>query len=206
MTRTGATLNPVPLLLLATLILAGCAAGGRDTTRAPVPRTLTDFRPGEIRQPAVVIALSSAFDARAGSAVTAEYEGALLEGLNARGIIVRDARRASEVGPDLRAAVAHARTVEADSVILVTVEVRPATVVFCRESRRPVSLGVTVWQQRVEIARASDAAVRLRTEGAELEVTDADVDCDDPRRPRRRAPADTATAAAERLLTEIFGR
>lgn len=83
----------------------------------------------------------------------------------------------------------------------------PATVVFCRELRRLVSLGVTVWRQRAEIARASDAAVRLRIEGAELEVTDADVDCeDDPRRPRRRAPADTATAAAERLLTEIFGR
>jgi hypothetical protein len=194
------------LLLFAALLLAGCAADGRDTTSAPVPRTLTDFRPGEIRQPAVVIALSSALDARAGTALTAEYEGALLEGLNARGIIVRHAGRASEVGRDVRAGVAHARAVEADSVILVRVEVRPATVVFCRESGRPVSLGVTVWRQRVEIARASDAAVRLRTEDDGLDVTDADVDCEDPRRPRRRAPAETATLAAERLLTEIFGR
>src|SRR2546425_13297332 len=78
-----------PALALLTPAAAACASPsgvGRVTIRA------ADFRPAEVRQPAVVVRVTFAggLSDREREALPAEYEGALLEGLNARAVLAKD--------------------------------------------------------------------------------------------------------------------
>src|SRR3989442_14938579 len=73
----------VALAVLGLAAVACASARGVE----PVPIRAADFRPAQIRQPAFVVRLAFAGQRsdREREALPVEYEGALLEGLNARG-------------------------------------------------------------------------------------------------------------------------
>src|SRR5437870_8830143 len=78
----------------AALAVLGLAAAACASARGvePVPIRAADFRPAQIRQPAFVVRLAFAGQRsdREREALPVEYEGALLEGLNARAVLAKD--------------------------------------------------------------------------------------------------------------------
>ena len=194
-------------LALLGLAAAACAApGGVDL----VPTRATDFRPAQIRQPAVVVRLAYAgqLSDRERQAFPAEYEGALLEGLNARAVLAKDVQVLTGPGAtlDARQALERARGLGADHAILVDVRVATGEALFCRERRRPFRAPATSWSQSVRVLRASDGAARLTIpEDAGLTVTDLDADCDNPRDSRRLPAGEAVASAVARLLTRVVG-
>src|SRR5437762_5989056 len=107
----------------------------------PAPIRAADFRPTQVRQPAVVVRLAFAgqLSEREREALPAEYEGALLEGLNTRAVLAKDVEilAQGDAKLDAHAALARARTLGADHAIVVDVRVATGEAIFCRESRRP---------------------------------------------------------------------
>ena len=189
----------------ALVTLAVAAACASPTTSAPT--RATDFNPRQIRQPAVFVAITigNGLSTRDGAELTAIYEGVLVEGFNARAVLPRDVRGGSEGRLDPQAALARAREIGADHAVLVRVSVTRGDRLFCREARRPVRGSATTWQQEADVLRVSDGARRATLGGEGLEVTDADVDCDDPRASRRRSTDETVGDAVNRLLTRLLG-
>jgi hypothetical protein len=191
--------RPWLVLPLAALVTA-CAGPARRAA----PERAPDFRSVEVRQPAVVLRVTLAagrFSDQEREALPATYEGALLDGLDARAVLPRDVQRGTL---DSGAALARARAVGADHAILVDLELTRGEPVFCREGQRPFRASATTWTQTVTVVRASDGATRLALAGPALAVTDFDADCDDPGQSRRRSGAETATEAVTRLLTRLL--
>src|SRR2546425_10865397 len=151
-----------PALALLTLAAAACVSTS-GVERVPI--RAADFRPAEARQPAVVVRVTFAggLSDREREALPAEYEGALLEGLNARAVLAKDGPglAGGDAKPDAHAALQRARTLGADHAIVVDVRVATGEMIFCRESRRPFQAPATVWSQSVQVLRSSDGAARL---------------------------------------------
>lgn len=194
-----------PALLAAAL--AACAgplgdpAGERAAFRAP------DFRAAEIREPAVFVRValaSGAFEGRERIQLIAAYEGALLEGLDARAVAPRDAQRVVSGTLDGPAALARARQVGADHAILVDVRVERAEPIFCRDGRRPFRAPATTWTQRLEVLRVSDGASRVVLAGPALVVADVEPDCERPQASHRRTSDETVLEGVSRLLTRLL--
>lgn len=134
------------------------------------------------------------------------YESALLEGLDARAILVRDLRsvEASGAVPDAGAAAARARDVGVDHALVVSVRVEPSVVRVCEETRRPLQGRATVWRSEARLVRAADGGERLR---AEVTTPDVESECEGGRpNVQRRGVQATTTTAVERLLTKMFAR
>jgi|SRR5207302_3669216 len=196
-----------PALALLGLAAAACVSPGGIE---PGPIRAADFGPAQVRQPAVVVRLAFAgqLSEREREALPAEYEGALLEGLNMRAVLAKDVQilTRGDAKLDAQAALARARALGADHAIVVDVRVATGEAIFCRESRQPFRAPVTVWSQSVQVLRASDGAARLALSGdAGLTVTDLDADCDDPRASRRLATREAIASAVARLLTRVVG-
>jgi hypothetical protein len=185
-------------------LIAACAG----PTRQPAPARAPDFRPTEVRQPALVVRVTLAsgrFSDREREVLPATYEGALLDGLDAGAVVPRDLQRVENGALEPSAAVARARAIGADHAMLVDVEVTRGEPIFCRQGRRPFRASATTWTQTLTVLRASDSAPRLALGGSALVATDLEPDCDDPRRSRRRSAQETAVEAVSRLLTPLLG-
>jgi len=195
---------PLPLVLTALLFAAGCASitGDRET----VPVRAADFTPAEIRQTTVLIRLGLPnLDDRRRSSFTADYEGALLDALNARAVIVKDTRVLGERdrATDTTAALARARDLDAGALIVVDARMTSRRLSVCEDSERPRRIESAVLAQRVEVLRAGDGATRLRiVEG--LDVPVVQVDCE-AGRARRRTMPETFSEAAERIVRGLLG-
>src|SRR5256886_10743275 len=154
-----------PALALLTLAAAACVSPS-GVERVPI--RAADFRPAEVRQPAVVVRVTFAggLSDREREALPAEYEGALLEGLNARAVLAKDVQvlAGGDAKLDAHAALERARTLGADHAIVVDVRVATGEMIFCRESRRPFQAPATVWSQSVQVLRSSDGAARRSEE------------------------------------------
>jgi len=194
------------------LAVLGLAAAACASARGvePVPMRAADFRPAQIRQPAFVVRLAFAGQRsdREREALPVEYEGALLEGLNARAVLAKDvqvlAGRTAKL--DARAALERARALGADHAIVVDVRVTAGESIFCRESRRPFRAPATVWSQSVQVLRTSDGTTRLTiTDDSGLAITDFEADCDNPRASRRLPIGEAVASAVARLLTRVVG-
>jgi hypothetical protein len=195
---------PLPLVLAVLLLGAGCASitGGREI----VPVRAADFTPAEIRQTAVLIRLGlGGLPDRQRGSVAADYEGALLEALNARAVIVKDTRVLGERdrAADTTAALARARELDAGALIVVDARLTSRRLSVCEDSERPRRIESAVLAQRVEVVRAGDGATRLLlVEG--LDVPVVQVDCD-AGRARRRTMQETFSEAAERIVRGLLG-
>src|SRR5437870_8056993 len=103
-----------PALARLTLAAAACVSPS-GVERVPI--RAADFRPAEVRQPAVVVRVTFAggLSDREREALPAEYEGALLEGLNARAVLAKDVQvlAGGDAKLDAHAAPDRARTLGA---------------------------------------------------------------------------------------------
>ena len=194
------------------LAVLGLAVAACASTRGvePVPIRAADFRPAQIRQPAFVVrlAFTGQRSDREREALPVEYEGALLEGLNARAVLAKDVQvlAGRDAKLDARAALERARALGADHAIVVDVRVTAGEPIFCRESRRPFRAPATIWSHSVQVLRTSDGATRLTiADDSGLAITDFDADCDNPRASRRLPPWEAVTSAVARLLTRVVG-
>src|SRR5919198_306555 len=113
-----------PAFTLLGLAAAACVSpGGAEV----VPIRAADFRPAQIRQPVVVVRLAVAGQQseQDREALPAEYEGAMLEGLNARAVLAKDVQvlAGSDAKLDAHAALERARALGADHAVVVDVRV-----------------------------------------------------------------------------------
>jgi len=190
------------------LLTAACAT---VTPGDLVPSRAPDFRPEQVRRPLVLARLVRApgqWEAPDGSALLAEYQGTLLELLNARAVLAAEVQVLGERDPRLDPAVAvdRARRLGADHAILVEIRVARVQPAFCLDTRRPLRASATLWSQSLRVLRAHDGAVRLATEpGGALDVLDVEIDCETPRESRRRSLRETAEAAVRRVLGQVVG-
>ena len=198
------------ILLVATAIvsLVSCST--------PSPGRLTpsvaggeSFQASELREPAVFVRVeveSGNFTERERAELPREYEGALLEGLNARAILTKDMRVVSmRERLDSKLGLARAREIGADHVLVVDVRVSRGGTVTCRGRRRPLRSVATRWSQAIEVIRAVDGATRFAIARPGVEVADLDPDCDEPQDAEQRSLGDTTNRAVERLLQRVFG-
>lgn len=197
---------PVKIRLAAVLALSAACA---TPTGEPLTTRATDFKSSEVRQPAFFIRFTfgpGSWSDRERASLPEEYEGALLEGLNANAVLVRDVQLARARGGafDPPSALLRTRDVGADHAILIGVTIDRQPLIFCRETR-PFQAVSTVWNQEVDVLRASDGAVRLALRRPVLSVSDVEPDCERPRESQRRSPTETITQAVNRLLSRLFG-
>ena len=116
------------LLIAMSLAITACASS------APHGATETPDRPAsfdarEFRQPAIFVRVdvrTAQLSTRDASEAPGEYQGLLLEGLNAKAVVPRDVTVVAERDAlDRRAAVARAREVGADHALLVDTSSTP---------------------------------------------------------------------------------
>lgn len=191
------------------LAAAACASGPSER---PAPLRLADFKPEQVRRPVFFVrfTFASGFEDEERRTAVADYEGALLDGLNARAVLAPDVvfLRERDAKLDAAARLARARALGADHAVSVEVRaVRPVLATFCAETRRPLRASATLWGQAVSVVRASDGATRLQVPatGGGLEVYDVDADCTNPRESRRRPSAEALGEAVTRLLDRVVG-
>jgi hypothetical protein len=193
----------VPIALLA-MACATPGSGPVSMPRAP------DYRAREIRQPAIFVRVAGWPDLndREREALADIYEGALLEAFDERGFPPTDLQR---VAPgerfDTRSALVRAREVKADHVIIIDLKVSRRDAIFCRDSARPFRAITTVWSQGVQVLRVSDGASRMAVApGGDLDVTELEADCANPRRSQQRDRAHMLGEATQSLTQRVLGR
>ncbi len=200
----------VPALAALAPILAACAA--LSSTPQVVPTRAADFKPSEIRQPIVFVQMSfgpGEYTDEERKSMPQEYEGALLEELNAQAVLTREVR--VSIAPrnakrDSGPALARARELGADHAIFVEVRVIRGPLQFCQGTRRQFQALATLWGQTAEVVRASDGVVRLRiAPGPTMAVFDLDADCENPRESRRRTTTEALAESVKRLLRRLLG-
>jgi hypothetical protein len=196
-------------VLLGIVLLAAACASSSGSSPASLPRA-PDFSARQIRQPAVFIRVAGWPDLndREREALADTYEGALVEALDEYGSPPSDLRR---VVPgerfDTRMALARAREVRADHVIVIDLKVSRRDALFCTDSPRPFRAITTVWSQGVQVLRVSDGVSRVAVApGGDLDVTELEADCANPRRSGRRDRAQMLAAATQALTQRLLGR
>jgi len=195
-------------LAVPALLAAACAAGLEGE---PAPARAPDFRPEQVRRPLVLVRLvrgAGRWEERESRALPDEYQGALLEALNARAVLAREVqvRGEREGGLEPRAALARAREVGADHVVLVEIRVSQVQPVFCRDGRRPFRAAATLWSQSLQVLRAQDGAVRLSVAaGSALDLLDVEPDCENPGESRQRSAGEVIDEAVRRMLGRVVG-
>jgi hypothetical protein len=191
-------------MIAAALIATGCAAPGGP---APLMRA-PDYSAREIRQPALFIRVEEGRDSGERGSLADLYEGSLVEAFDERGVPPADVQRVSaRTGLGPRAALARAREVRADYAVIVELRLERRDATFCRGGRRPFAATTTVWRQGVQVLRVHDGTSRLAVPpGQELDVTEMEPDCADPRKSRLRDRAEMIATAIEAVAERILGR
>lgn len=197
-------------LLPVTLCAQGCVTPEPRAFRHP------DFRPHEIRRPALVLQLSlGEFSPREQNSIPDAFEIALLEGLNAEGILPVDVtllpRRSTSGTPskgiDRRQALDRGRALHADVVVILDASLSRRDLVFCREERRPFVARATLWMLGAEALRVADGT-RLLIEplGPTLQLSDVEPDCGQGRIERRLSTQELLNLAVQKILALLFRR
>ena len=210
----------VTLPLLGVLLLtSGCA-----TSEPPAFRH-SDFRPAQIRRPAVMLQVSldptglpgeGEFLPREWNSIPEAFEIALLEGLNAEGILPVDvslSARPSSRGAvpferiDRRQALERARTVKADVVLILDVSLSRRDRVYCQEERRPFMARTTLWTLGAEVVRVADGArLLIEPPGPTLRLGDVEPDCERGRIGRRLSAQELLDATVQQVLSLLLRR
>lgn len=210
----------IALPLLVALLLQGCVTPGPAALRHPA------FRPAEIRRPFVVLQVSlehtgfigeGEFSAQERASIPEALEIALLEALNAEGIVpvevtlsARRSQRDSAVPLeqiDRTQALERARALKADVVMILDVSLSRLDLVYCRAERRPFVAHTTLWTLGAEVLRVADGA-RLLVEppGPGLRQGDVEPECDRGRIARRLSAEELVDRAVKRGLSLLLGR
>jgi hypothetical protein len=187
-------------------ILAACAEPA--PTREVIPTRAIDFRPSQIRQLVVFaqLRLDGEYSDEEKKSMPEEFEGVLLEELNARAVLVKEVRvtlgaARRNPGP----ALARARELDADHAVVVDVRVSRRAQVFCQGTRRRFQAVATQWDQSAEVVRTSDGTVRYRIAPESMPpVLDLEADCDSPWDSRRITTTEGFTESVKRLAMRLL--
>lgn len=221
-TQGACDLNCLPAigaLLGALWLLPGCATPEPGAVRHPA------YRPAEIRRPAVVLQVSldqtgfgeGEFTSEERASLPEQFEARLIDGLNAQGIFPLDvaltANRAYRKGSspfdhlDRGQALARARSLGADVLLLADMHLGRRDLVHCRGARRPFVARTTVVAVTLEVLRAADGTrLLLEPPAADLRLTDVEAECAPERSVRRLSAEELSDAAISRILTRLTGR
>lgn len=211
-------LAPLSLLLVA-LGLPGCGTSELRAFRHP------DFTPLKIRRPAVVLQVSldragslgeGEFSAREQRSIPDAFEIALLEALNAEGILPVDATvsvgrstlaSAPFEGIDRRQVLDRGRTLGADVVMIVGASLARRDLVFCREERRPFIARAALWTLAAEVLRVADGArLLIEPPAPAWQLADVEPDCERGRIGRRLSAQELLDALVQRVLSLLLRR
>lgn len=181
-------------------LLTGCVSPGPVALRHP------EYRPTEIRRPAVVLQVSLD-QAGFGEGVPDLFEAGLIDALNNQGIFPLDVALTTSTMLDRGHALARARSLRADVLLLVDMHLRRRDVVYCRGTSRPFVAPSTVLAVMIEVVRASDGTrLLLEPAGADPPLTDIEADCGRQRSVRRLSIEELAGAGISRALTLLLRR
>ncbi|MFQ5897021.1 MAG: hypothetical protein ACE5JN_02065 [Candidatus Methylomirabilia bacterium] len=214
------SLRPALALTLAALSFSRCLSPEPGAFRHP------DFRPADIRRPAVVIQVSldrtsllgeGEFSPRQRSAIPQAVEIGLLEGLNAEAILPVDVtllarpsyrdRASPFTRIDRQLALEQARTLNADFVLILDVHLSRQPVLHCRGGRRPFRVRTTRWTFGAEVLRVSDGTrLLVRPPAPGLRLDDVEPDCDRGRVDRRRTAHEMLEVSVRRGLSLVLGK
>ena len=196
----------VPPIAALAAILAACAAP--TPRREDIPTRASDFRPSQIRQPVVFarLQLDGQYSDEERKTMPQELEGVLLDELNAHAVLAKEVRvSVGDATRDPGPAIARARELRADHVILVDVRVARGLLLFCQGTRRRFQATATRCGQAAEVLRTSDGLVRLRiVPGSLPPVADLDPDCDNPRDSRRLTTTEAFAESVKQLMTRLL--
>lgn len=205
-------------LLPVTLCAQGCVTPEPRAFRHP------DFRPLEIRRPVLVLQLSlgqtgfrgeGEFSPREQNSIPDAFEIAVLEGLNAEGILPVDVtlspRRSTSGTPfkgiDRRQALDRGHALHADVVVILDASLSRRDLVFCREERRPFIARATLWIVGAEVLRVADGArLLIEPPGPELQLSDVEPDCERRRIERRLSTQELLNLAVQKILARLLRR
>ena len=205
---------PIVWLVLALALLSGCASSSSSSSSSsPTPPVAArgggEFKPAQVRQPAVFVRFefgTGAFSERERTALPAEYEGTLLDALNAKAVLTSDVRLLAKGERfDSRSGLERAREIGADHLIVVDVKIDRREMPFCSDGRRPFRVATTRWSQSAEVIRVSDGATRLSLPRPGIQLTELEPDCQSPSHSRQRSRGDTVTQGVEALLKRVVG-
>lgn len=198
----------ITVVVLAGVMLAGCASSPGSPTPVPATRRGDEFGPTQLRQAAVLVRVALApasFSDRERGSIPREYEAALLDALDAHALVTKDVRLlASGERFDVRAAATRAREVGADHALLVDVRASRAEVAFCTQTRRPFRAVTTLWTQTATVVRATDGTTRLEIGPPGVQLGEMEPDCGDPRASRPRPRNEVLGQAADLLLRRLL--
>lgn len=210
---------PALTLLGALWLFHGCASQA-----APVSVRDPAYRPSEIRRPAVVLQVAldrtgfgeGEFTDRERAILPEQLQAGLIQGLDARGIFPLDvdlaALRAYRGGSNpleglnRAQALARARSLQADVLVVVAMHLSRRDLVFCRETRRPLpARGTIVLATTLEVLRVTDGRrLLLEPPDANLTLTDVDAPCTREQPARRLSFDELTDLAVGRIVTRLM--
>jgi len=213
-------MRALPIVLVVLLLAAsGCAT---PELGAPGPWRDPAFRPSAVRRPAVYVQVSlervgmgsGPFSAEERAGIPERYETAVQESLNGAGIlpvdITLEARRAEKTndlpleGIKPAAALARAREIGADHLVIVDARLSRRDLPLCRQGARALVGTATYWETGLEVLRVSDGSrVLIEPPGAEQRVLDLEVDCKQGRLIRRKAMDEMVEESVGKILAPL---
>ena len=166
-----------------------------------------DYRPAHIRRPAVVLHVSGEVASRAPTAISDPFEAGLIDALNGQGIFPLDVAVSTSRTLDRDQALARARSLRADALLLVEMRLERKDVVYCRETRRPFAARSTVLAVTLEVLRVADGTrLLLEPPDADHPLTDIEAECGREPSVRRVSLEELAGAGISRALTLLMRR
>ncbi len=190
-----------PALLAGLGLLAGCMSPGPAAMRHP------DYRPADIRRPAVVLQVSGEFASREPASISDRFEAGLIDALNGQGIFPLDVAVSASRTLDRRQALARAQSLRADALLLLEMHLGRRDVVYCRETRRAFVARSTVLAVTLEVLRVSDGArLLLEPPDADRPLTDIEAECGREPSVHRLSLEELAGAGISRALTLLLRR
>lgn len=208
-----------PPLVAGLWLLTGCVSPGPVALRHP------EYRPAEIRRPAVVLQVSldqtgfgeGEFASQERASIPDRFEAGLIDALNSQGIFPLDVALTAQrsyrgtSNPidriDRAQALARARSLRADVLLLVDMHLARADLVYCRETRRPFRARSTLLAVTLEVLRVSDGTrLLLEPPAGDQLLTDIEAECGRERSIRRLSMEELAGAGISRALTLLMRR
>lgn len=174
-----------------------------------------DYRPAAIRRPAVVLQVSldrrgfaeEAFTREERAAIPDQFEAGLLDALNSQGIFPLDITLTTAGTPNRGEALARARSLRADLLLLVDMHLGRRDLVYCRETARPFLARSTLLEVTLEVLRVSDGTqLLLEPPAPDQPLTDIEAECGREPSVRRMSLEELAGAGISRALALLLRR